>query len=523
METGTSYLKLGSAGDLPRGSDDFLLYRTLEILPGALLWGTLALLTVFSWFRPTWVSFFIIAFDVYWLLKTFFFSVHLRASYKRMQSHTTVDWMGRLRLLGTPKNGIPCESWEDIRHLIILPSFREPREILEGALEKIIRGTYPARNMIVVLAIEEAGGETDRANAEALKEKYGHYFEKFLITIHPAELPGELPGKGSNETWAAQRAQKEIIDPMGIPYERIIVSSLDSDTQVYPQYFAVVTYHYLTVSDPLHSSYQPIPVYNNNIWEAHPLSRIVAYSGTFWQMMQQARPERLTTFSSHSMPWKSLVEMKFWNTNIVSEDSRIFWQALLFYDGRWKTVPLFYPVSMDANIGRTWWETAQNIYKQQRRWGWGVENVPYLLFGFFKNRAVPVKTKLYFSFNQLEGFWSWSTNALIIFLFGWLPILLGGEIFNTTVLAYNVPRVTRFLMQVALLGVISSSILSLRILPPLPKGTSWTSYLWIVGQWFLMPFTLIGLGAIPAIDAQTRLMRGQYMGFWRTPKGRTKN
>jgi len=39
-----------------------------------------------------------------------------------------------------------------------------------------------------------------------------------------------------------------------------------------------------------------VPVFNNNIWQAPCISRVVATSGTFWQMIQQQRPERLSTF-----------------------------------------------------------------------------------------------------------------------------------------------------------------------------------------------------------------------------------
>ena len=312
------YLKFGYAIDLPRGSTDYFLYRFFEILPGFLIWGTLIALTVFSWLYPIWASFFIIAFDVYWLLKTIFFSIHLRASYKKMQEHTAIDWMERVRGLKLPANELSMSSWEDIHHCVIFPCFLEPKAIMEEALIKILESTYPSEKMIMVLAMEESGGCEDRRAADELEAKYKSRFFKFIVTHHPSGVVGELSGKGAYITYAARKVKEEIIDSLNIPYEHIIVSSLDSDTQIYPQYFAIVTYHYLTIRNPLHSSFQPIPVYNNNIWSAHGLSRIVAYSGTFWQMMQQTRPERLTTFSSHSMPFRALVEMDFCHVNIVS-------------------------------------------------------------------------------------------------------------------------------------------------------------------------------------------------------------
>ena len=149
-----------------------------------------------------------------------------------------------------------------------------------------------------------------------------------------------------------------------------------------------------------------------------------------WQMVNQSRLERLTTFSSHSMPFKALVEIGFWDVSHVSEDSRIFWQCYLHYNSNWKVVPLFYPVSMDANVAPSFWQTMINIYKQQRRWAWGSENIAYMVHGFTKNKLIPFKKKVYWSFHIIESFHSWATNAIIIFALGWLPIWLGGEIFQ---------------------------------------------------------------------------------------------
>ncbi|MBU6415333.1 hypothetical protein KGQ34_03815, partial [Patescibacteria group bacterium] len=81
-----SYLEIGNARDITDKSD-YLLYRFFEILPGALAWLTLAGIFLASWLVPIWASFFIIAFDLYWLMKTVFLSFHLRAAYKKMQEH----------------------------------------------------------------------------------------------------------------------------------------------------------------------------------------------------------------------------------------------------------------------------------------------------------------------------------------------------------------------------------------------------------------------------------------------------
>ncbi|MEK7463391.1 MAG: hypothetical protein AAB621_03460, partial [Patescibacteria group bacterium] len=249
---------------------------------------------------------------------------------------------------------------------------------------------------------------------------------------------------------------------------------------------------------------------------------VVSFSATFWHMMQQARPERMTTFSSHSMPFKALVEIGYWQKDVVSEDSRIFWQLFLYYDGDWRVEPMFYPVSMDANVAQNFWKTAVNIYKQQRRWGFGVENVPYMLDGFRKNKNIPFKTKFYWAFNVIEGFHSWATNAIFIFALGWLPVLIGGADFDRTILAYNLPVITRWILSLSMIGVASSAVLSIILLPKKLEGFKIRHYAIYFLQWILMPFTLIIFGAIPGLEAQTRLaLGGKFkLGFWVTPKDR---
>ena len=222
------------------------------------------------------------------------------------------------------------------------------------------------------------------------------------------------------------------------------------------------------------------------------------------------------------MPFKALVEIGFWDTSAVSEDSRIFWQCFLHYHGDWRVEPIFYPVAMDANVAPKFWRTMRNIYKQQRRWGWGCENIPYLLSGFLKDPLIPLRKKWYWSFHIIEGFHSWATNSIIIFSLGWLPILLGGPAFRVSLLSFNLPRITRTIMMFAMGGIVSSAILSILLLPPKPSWFKRRHYALYALQWLLSPITLIIFGAIPALEAQTRLMIGGRwrLGFWVTPKFR---
>jgi len=520
LDLAKNYLKIGNATEL-KGKEKFI-FRAFEILPGFLAWFTLLGVIFLSWLAPVFIAFFIIAFDIYWFLKTIYLSLHLRVSFSRMQKNLKIDWMGKLKNHEFQSASPAIKknmNYENIYHLIILPFYKEPYEVIEETFESILKANYPKEKFIIVLAREERAGEKDKIKAEKIGKKYGNEFFGFFITCHPEDREGELAGKGSNETWAGREAKKAI-DAFKIPYEDIIVSVFDIDARVYPEYFACLTWHFLKSDHPHQSSFQPVPVFHNNIWDAPAFSRVVASSCTFWQMMQQVRPERLATFSSHAMSFKAIVEMGFWNVKNVSEDSRIFWKSLMFYSGDYRVVPLYYPISMDANLAESFWQTIKNVYKQQRRWGWGVENIPYFLYGCLKNKKMPLKTKIRFSFNQLEGFWSWATNALLIFMLGWLPLFLGGEKFNLTLLSYNLPRLTRWIMTFAMVGLVSSAIYSTILLPPRPAGHPVRKYFYMVFQWILMPLTIIIFGSIPGLDAQTRLMLGKYMGFWVTPKRR---
>jgi len=504
------YLKISQAADLTNKRESRL-YRCLEILPGFLSWATLLILLFFSWLKPVWVAYFIIAFNVYWLLLVVYLGINLFAAYFSMKRNLKIDWSEKCQGL----------AWREIIHLVIFPTYDESLAVIRPSFQALINDGYPLDKLIVVLAIEERAGEAAKERARAIAEEFSDKFKHFLITVHPDGIAGELKGKGANQTWAAKRVKEEIIDKFNYDYDKILISVFDMDTVVMPGYFYCLTHKFLTVKNPYRASYQPIPVYHNNIWQAPFFARVAAASNTFWQMMQQIRQEKLATYSSHAMTWRALVEIGFWSTNMVSEDSRIFWHCFLHYRGDYRVEPLYFPVSMDVCMDETAGRTMKNLYKQQRRWGWGVENLPYLMFNVFKERKnLPLGKMINKILIQLYGFHSWATNALIIGVIGWMPMILGGDRFNKTVLSSNLPMVSRTLMTVAMIGMIFSAIISTLLLPKRPADYGLGKSLAMILQWLVLPVSIIAFGAIPSLEAQTRLMLGKYLGFWVTPKAR---
>lgn len=518
VQDGNYYLFVGRAAELssPR---ERKLYRAFEMLPGVLTWSTFCAVVALSFVRPVWVAVFIIVFDVFWLTNAGYLAIFVVASYARMRRALKTDWLAKLEALKIQSNELGVSSWREVVHLVILPMFRESETVVGGALEALARAHYPREQLFVVLATEERAGEEAQRTARELAGKFRNRFGKFLVTAHPSSIPGEVAGKGANETWAAKEAVRLLIDAGRIPYERVVVSSFDSDTQVGPQYFACLAYHVLTVPKPFRASYQPIPLYNNNIWDAPFFSRVAAIGSTIWQLFMQSQPDTIETFSSHSMSLRALADVGYWNTRVVSEDSVIFSQCFLAFDGDYRVVSLFYPVSMDANVSHSLRATAVSVYKQHRRWAY-MEKIPYLFFGFLKNRRIKLWKKFRMVSRLLFGYWMWATASFLIAFLGWLPVMLGGEAFRETVLSFNLPRLTARMLTAAMAGLILNGALTFLLLPPLPRRRSRFVYLGIFLQWLILPFTMPFFSSLPAIEAQTRLMLGKYLGFYVTEKVR---
>lgn len=478
------------------------------MIPGALLWSTFLLAILFSFIAPAGAMVFIIVFDLYWLFRVVYFVLYLLWSWRHFKHDVRVDWFAQLEQI---------PDWRRVHHLIFLPTYKESYELLRSALTALAGVRYPNDRMIIVLAGEGRDGANFRRSAERLQKEFGSRFLRFVVTEHPAGLTDEIPGKGSNLNWSAHEVQP-IIEAMHIPVDDIVVSAFDVDTVAHPQYFARLAQLYLTVPNPTRSSYQPVTTFANNIWTATAPVRVASFGTTFWMLTELSRAERMWTFSSHSMSWRMLLDVGFWQKDMVSEDSRIFLQGLLQYHGDYRVTPIFLPVAMDAVSGKTYLQSLIALYKQQRRWAWGVEHLPYMVPRMLADKQMPMRIKMKYIFNHIEGMYTWATAPILIFILGYLPLYVVGQ--HPTVLIAATPYTLQWIMRFAMIGVFASGLLSMTMLPDRPKHLSWRSWIIMIGQWGLLPVTFILFGSLPAIDAQTRLMIGKYLGFNVTKKER---
>jgi cellulose synthase/poly-beta-1,6-N-acetylglucosamine synthase-like glycosyltransferase len=483
---------------------DYQKYRLFEILPGLSIWLTLFLCIFLSLFKPLWMIYLIIIFDVYWVLRVGYFSFYLVLSWRRFRRALKADWFAML------KSKFP--NWELKKNVVFLPLANENYSVVKETLAAISKSTYPANKIYIVLSGEARKQQNWDRIQEKVAENFKGVFADILYYTHPDNLLDEIPGKGSN-IHNAEIEFKKYADKRGWGYENIIASVFDIDTIVHPQYFAHLNYIYCSHPNPTRSSFQPITLYNNNMWESLSVLRIMAFGTSFWMLFSLARLDNLVTFSSHSMSFKAIDEVGGHAKDIVSEDSRIFFQCWLKYNGKYEVTPLYVPVSMDTVHDESWWKSLKNLYLQQRRWAWGTENIPYLLWHLRSNAKINFIKKFKVIFTEWEGKWSWAVVAILLTILGRLPLWVAGGDVRQSALFFNTPHVLENLMSLAMLGLFVSAIMSMLILPVRPEQHPRYKYLFMVLQWILVPVSLIFFSALPCIDAVTHLMLGKYLGF----------
>jgi hypothetical protein len=552
--------------------DQHWFIRSLEIFPGLVSWAFILGPIVFSLFAPLYVAYFIIAFDLYWLIKAMRMSVYLVRGYRRLRYTQSLDWPLRLEWLQDPESFIKITDrrlrdftrnhpqaatvWQlsgtgwklhrryrqitaeltlltdiqrrhatilnpdEIVQVAIVSLYTEGREIIEPTIISLLASKYPAKQVMLIIAYEERGGEGAETIAKELVEQYGDRFAYAEAIKHPDNIPGEVLGKGGNITFAGRRIAA-YIESQGIAAERVVVTTFDADNRPDPQYFAYLSYTYAINPNRIRKSYQPVPMYFNNIWDVPAPMRVIATGNSFWMVMEMMRPHRLRNFSSHAQPLRALIETDFWSVTTPVEDGHQFWRSFFAFDGDYEVLPLYMPIYQDAVLASTYRKTFINQYKQLRRWAYGVSDFQFVIRNDIRNKNIPLSSKIVHTWRLFEGHVSWATTTLIITFVAWLPLFLN-QGFTKYELAQQLPVIASYIQRVAIIGLLITVSISIISLPPRPERYTRRRTLAMILQWVMLPVTGILFNAITAIDAQTRLMFGRYLAFQVTEKSRKR-
>lgn len=514
--------------EIPYVEDRGRRYRFFEILPGSISWTILALPFILSLISTRLTAVFILGYLLIWFAKSIGMNIRALQGYRMMQFHQNLDWIPLLEEIEAQQvidttaerpqwhidnlqrlqNQSSIIKPSQLYHAVIIATYQESREVLEPTIQSVMESRYDMQKVILILAYEERGGSAAAARAEQLIQDYRHQFKHTVAIKHPQDIPGEVIGKGGNITHAGRELQKylekEHIDP-----RHVAVTTLDADNRPHPWYLASLSYLYCACVDPLYVSFQPIPLFTNNIWDAPAPMRVVATGNSFWMTIQVLRPHILRNFSAHAQSMQALIDTDFWSVRTIVEDGHQFWRTYFRYDGQHEVYPIFLPIYQDAVFVGSYWKTLKAQFIQMRRWAWGASDIAYVAEkGFFTPNKVP-RLDLVFKFMRLlEGHISWATASLLVAFSALIPVLFNPEDYT----ANQLPSIASRLATIALLGIFVTLFFSLKTLPPKPARYKKHRTIFMIIQWVYLPVTTIIYSGLSALYSQTRLMFGWYLG-----------
>ncbi len=512
--------------EIPFAQDRTRWYRFWEKLPGIISWTILLLPFVLSIFNPTLFAVFIIAYLLIWFSKGIAMSLRSIQGYRMLTRQQALNWQLLIDDLEAGKPTHPhgknpkwhlrnlarlgeyplfCKPSE-VYHAIIIATYNESRDTLEPTVQSVLSSKFDMKKVILVIAYEgRDGAQAEKPSLDLVRE-YGGQFKHAMAVKHPL-TEGEVRGKGGNITYAARELQS-YLEKTGINPEQVVVTTLDADNRPHHWYLAALTYTFCSTEDPRYVSYQPIPLFLNNIWDAPSPMRVIATGNSFWNIVLSLRPHMLRNFSSHAQSMAALIDTDFWSVRTIVEDGHQFWRTYFRFDGKHEVYPIFTPIYQDAVLADTYRRTLKMQFVQIRRWAYGASDIAYVATkGFGKGSKVP-KIDLIMKLGRLtESHISWATASLLILVAPLIPVVIQPENF----VANQLPRLASTIQTVALTGIFVSLMISLKFLPPRPERYKRRRNIFMVLQWVLLPVTTILFNTAAAITSQTRLIFGKYL------------
>jgi hypothetical protein len=501
---------------LPASRRERLLQRALEILPLAAALFLITSLAWGAWLLPLPLTIMLVGFDCYWVWRSYNTAFHCIKGYWLLRRETRIDW--RAHYEDARARGEAYLRWEDIRHVVLIPTYKESVAKLAATLSKLAESDVARQQIFVLLAMEEAEPGC-RRKALQLYREFGESFAGMFATFHPANIPDEVRGKSSNEAWAARHIERRLVEEMGYDIDHLTITSCDADTLFHPHYFGCLTCKFATHPQRYRRFWQgPVLLYNN-IWDVPAPLRVPNGLGGLNHLARLARKHRvLFPQSTYSLSLRMAREVGYWDVDVVPEDWHMFLKSFFELGGEVDVEPIFLPVGNDGVRSESYLKTFFAHYQQARRHAWGASDVPYAIRRLFAHPEIPLPRRLRRTWSLFENHVLWSSQwflitvgriapAVALYIFGVNSMPAWFEIASAKLL---------FTCIVPLAAMVAMDGLIMR--PHRPA----TFPVWLLpvqyAQWFFMAAITFLFGALPALDAQVRLAMGKRLEYKVTEK-----
>uniref|UniRef100_A0A914QBR0 Glycosyltransferase 2-like domain-containing protein n=1 Tax=Panagrolaimus davidi TaxID=227884 RepID=A0A914QBR0_9BILA len=282
-------------------------------------------------------------------------------------------------------------SGKVIKHLIGIAFYKEPIELMIDTLDSL--ASQPdARKKISVFAGMESGTPDKEEKTKKLHDLYDSKFEKFIVTVHPRGLPGEIPGKCSNFNFGSRMAVAELRADKNYGLDKtveLLVTTGDCDTIFGDRYFdALEEDYWKTASEQRGRTVWQSPLfYCINIHKSPFFVRATGLLRSFF-MMGYLIPWNINTMSVFSLTLKLFEDGEYVHPGYQMDDiiALIRWTCVV----RQKCVIRLIPVATlsGPTSGKNYLEELYEWARQIRRWTIGAAEV----FHYFaiKSPRLPV-------------------------------------------------------------------------------------------------------------------------------------
>ncbi|KAI1434850.1 glycosyl transferase family group 2-domain-containing protein [Xylaria sp. CBS 124048] len=332
-------------------------------------------------------------------LKEYKMSHRRRNSFTSLSSSETLTGSKELSAASSSANSeagdadmdlvIDAENGIDrVIHAIIIPNYKEEMDSLRETLD--VLASHPqARDTYDVYLAMEAREQNVEVKAMTIIQEFAKKFRSIDFTLHPSDIPGESPGKGSNMAWAGRKLSEKY--PLSIRKD-VVITGIDADSHLSSNYFALLTNMHNSNPEVATTTLYSAPIiFDRN---AHQVPAIVRVADILWSAAGMSGLYRGSSIapptSVYSLPLQLVDRVGGWDydSEAIGEDLHMYLKCFFALNGNLSVRTIHSPVSQ-SNVKGDGGEGVGRIYNDMRarysqalRHMWGALDVGFAMRKF---------------------------------------------------------------------------------------------------------------------------------------------